>query len=260
MCRHQQPRRSGGFTLIELLVVIAIIAVLIGLLLPAVQKVREAANRATCTNNLKQLGLAVHQYDNTHGRFPPGQVSGPFPPAGVMRPVMHGWGAFLLPYLEQQDLANLYRWDLNQWGPPNQPVASHQLKIMQCPSAEPDRWMTAGLFSYGGKGACTDYLPIQGVDPVLPDLGWVDRVGNYQGILAPNFMARHSDIVDGTSNTLLISEDAGRPRQWRAGRPGPDQTVAGGVWTGGGVHLNQGSTPDGALQPGRCAINCTNAS
>src|SRR5262249_16544742 len=118
--------------------------------------------------------------------------------------------------------------------------------------------MTFGTFSYGGKGACTDYLPLQGVSPILADLGLVDRVGNYQGILAPNFMARHSDIVDGTSNTLLISEDAGRPRQWRVGRPGPDQTVTGGPWTGGGVQITQGSTPNGATKPGPCAINCTN--
>src|SRR5438128_2545572 len=104
-------RRSSGFTLMELLVVIAIIAVLIGLLLPAVQKVREAANRIQCGSNLKNVGLALHNFENTHGRFPPGGVVGPFPPAGVPNTTTHGWGPFLLPYLEQQPLADQYRWD-----------------------------------------------------------------------------------------------------------------------------------------------------
>src|SRR5216684_4370242 len=105
------PRR--GFTLIELLVVIAIIGVLIGLLIPAVQKVREAANRMSCTNNLKQLGLAFHHFADAHaGRLPPAKVQGPAPQMGFPWPTSHGWGVFLLPYIERQDLANQHRWDL----------------------------------------------------------------------------------------------------------------------------------------------------
>src|SRR5216683_2562547 len=257
ICNLKSKTRSG-LTLLELLVVIAIIAVLIGLLLPAVQKVREAANRVQCCNNLKNLGLALLQYENTYGKFPPGQTVGSFPEAGVTAAVQHGWGQFILSYIEQQTLASQYRWDLSQWDPGNQPVTSVLLKVFQCPSAEPDRFMTVGGFSYGGKGACTDYAPFHQVDIALVKLGLVDVVGNYQGVLSQNHMTRVSEITDGTSNTLLLSEDAGRPRLWQAGQPGPDQVVWGGPWAGGQNPLSmQGSKPDGS-RPGPCPMNCTN--
>jgi prepilin-type N-terminal cleavage/methylation domain-containing protein/prepilin-type processing-associated H-X9-DG protein len=253
-------RRWRAFTLIELLVVIAIIAVLIGLLLPAVQSVREAANRMACTNNLKNLGLALHNFENTRGKLPPGNVQGPFPEAGVTEPVQHGWAPYILPFIEQQPLLDLYRWDLDMYVPLNQPVAARQLKLFQCPSApEQDRFMTFGAFMWGGKGACGDYAPAFSVDPILVARGWIDRPADYRGVLVPNAMTRLHDITDGTANTILLTEVAGRPRQWRAGRAGPDQTIGGGPWAGfhTGIIL-QGSELDGATRPGRCAINCTN--
>src|SRR5262245_63661765 len=91
-------RKRSAFTLIELLVVIAIIAVLIALLVPAVQKVRDAANRATCANNLRQIGVAFHNYESNHRAFPPAYI------AVLSTPVAYPWGIFLLPYLEQDNL------------------------------------------------------------------------------------------------------------------------------------------------------------
>jgi prepilin-type N-terminal cleavage/methylation domain-containing protein len=122
--------RRRGFTLIELLVVIAIIAVLIGLLLPAAQKVREAAYRTQCVNNLLQLGLALHNYHGDYGTFPPGQVRAPFAPWQVN----HGWAVFILPHIEQLALYNTYHWDQPLAAPVNQPVVAHPLVL------RPENW------------------------------------------------------------------------------------------------------------------------
>jgi prepilin-type N-terminal cleavage/methylation domain-containing protein/prepilin-type processing-associated H-X9-DG protein len=271
MSRPPDSKARLGFTLIELLVVIAIIAILIGLLLPAVQKVREAASRLKCVNNLKQLGLAMHNYHGAQGAFPPAYINkGPYGTSGFN--FTHGWAPFLLPYVEQQPLYDLYRWDYPVYAPENQPVVARHLPIFQCPSApEQDRYMTITAFkAFGTKGACGDYTITLGVNPVLGSLGGVAPSGDYRGaltnmpmpalMLSPTFSGtRFADITDGTSNTILIAEDAGRPRVWQAGRSGPDEVLEGGPWDHyKGPIIFQGSTSDGTTKPGPCALNCTN--
>src|SRR5438552_7947341 len=142
---HARVRGRRAFTLIELLVVLAIIAVLIGLLLPAVQKVREAANRAQCLNNLKQMGLALHAYHDAQGSFPSGVVSRLRDPAWRLPAgncnafpddLGPGWGLFalLLPYLEQDNLYRSIRLDLPVADPANAAARRTPVKVFLCPS------------------------------------------------------------------------------------------------------------------------------
>src|SRR5262245_5972770 len=258
-----QRATRRALTLVELLVVIAIIGVLVALLLPAVQMAREAARRTACSNKLRQLGLACHQHHDTYGALPPGWVQEPFTvPQGQIQGA-HGTFPFLLPYLEQEALARCYRWDRRSQGPENQPVAAAQLKILQCPSAEPDRWVTAledpdNYASYGGRGACSDYGGVRDIDTRLVELGLVDQAADYRGVLTRGCLTRLCEITDGTSQTILVTDHAGRPKLWRAGRPVPGTYAIVAAWVGSTLTLGSGSTQDGATKPGPCAINCTN--
>src|SRR5438094_466561 len=213
-CSGRIPVVRTAFTLVELLVVIAIIGALVALLLPAVQMARESARRMACGNKVKQIGLACQQHHDTYGVFPPCWVNAPFSlPQGNI--VQGGAGTFpcLLPYLEQEALARMYRWDKRAQGPENQPVATTQLKVLQCPSAQPNRWVTAvedpGNYSFGGRGACGDYGGVREIDVRLVALGLVDPADNYKGVLQENSLTRLADVTDGTSQTILVTEHAG---------------------------------------------------
>jgi type II secretory pathway pseudopilin PulG len=216
--------------LIELLVVIAIIALLLGLLLPAVQKVRESASRLGCQNNLHQIGLALHHYHNNHDCFPPAYLyNGPPSPGGGGGPIrpgdMHaqfidrfwprsttvntdpgwGWAAFLLPYLEQEPLARQMDLTVNDTDPSMATMRTTVLPIYTCPAD-----LQTGVFTVYdirvnqrviGQAATNSYAACWG------DWGPVtDKPGT--GIFYKNSHTRILDIVDGTSNTIAVGERA----------------------------------------------------
>ena len=255
-----------GFTLIELLVVIAIIAILIGLLLPAVQKIREAANRMKCTNNLKQIGLGLHNYQAQNGYFPPGAVTnattaGPTrlrQKLGITTPSNHSWSPFLLPYIEQDNLHRLYDFNANWDSAANKTVRETPLPIMVCPSA-PGGVNRFNVKSSTVKAAAGDYAPDNAYSTVLEGLGLVDVSANPHGVLEVNEAWSIAEIRDGASNTSMIAECAGRPGNWRVGKLISATGHNDGGWADrDNEYITHGFAFDGASDPGPCHTNCTN--
>ncbi len=187
-------RRHIGFTLIELLVVIAIIAILIGLLLPAVQKVREAAARAKCQNNLKQLGLAMHNYEGANGAFPQGRNGYPKVVSAPAR---------LLASVEQANLQNLIDPEGTlAVGGQNDSAAKNRLTLFVCPS-DSQNGQVPGSVYYG-----TNYVACNGIGVSVDTAGTITaflKIADGNGVFAQN-PVRIAEITDGTSNTAAFSE------------------------------------------------------
>jgi prepilin-type N-terminal cleavage/methylation domain-containing protein len=242
-------RFALGFTLVELLVVIAIIGVLVALLLPAVQAAREAARRSSCTNNLSQLSLAIHQYEMAHGVYPPGTIAAAGPISNTQTGYHHSWTVQILPYIEQQNAYNLLDKRQSVYHPANAAVAANMPRLLMCPSSS-----ARGFPCYAG---CHH-------DKEKP----IDAKDN--GVFFLNSSIRYDDITDGSSHTIFIGEklpdawdlnwlsgtrttlrNTGAPINWLSFRNGlPRPTTGGGPPTPAMTSLPflESDEPDDAAQ------------
>lgn len=278
--------RKKGFTLVELLVVIAIIGILIGMLLPAVQQVREAARRTQCLNNMRQLGLACHNFESAFMRFPPGcnwnddsadQMRG----EQLLDRERIAWGAFILPYIEQNNLHTSYQsgttnWTTNWWlatmapvggaTTPGPPVASQVVPAYLCPSdAGGETIQALTVTEAAAPSAKSNYIAPAGAGnrnsgDAIEIRGEMDHLNNtvdnrdggnnstthLWGVWGKNSRTTISQISDGTSNVMLIGERATRTN-WDSGQdPDIEQLRPGGaVWAGVAFSNDQYTPPEG---------------
>ncbi len=280
-------RRCLGFTLIELLVVIAIIAILIGLLLPAVQKVRESAARIKCTNNLKQIGLGLHNHHDALGYFPAAWDKLPNP-TNPSAKVSHSWAPRALPYMEQQAVASKYRfdtnWDTGGVGNNDEAVVGpikQQVPNFTCPSAPSatDRLVQRGVTDYA---ATTERQWPNPHIPATPENNAAFSAADPQfiGVLGHGLYDTATKsatpcrrtipgITDGSSNTFLVAESAGRNKRFVMGKEVSAPSVPDALWTNAPWANPNNRVRIGGFNPswrqgqalpgdGPCAVNCIN--
>ena len=213
-------RKQSGFTLVELLVVIAIIGILIGMLLPAVQQVREAARRSTCLNNMRQLGLALHNYESAHSAFPPSRLApddNSIPAdLGDGQSAFQSWTTLILPNIEQTNLGDQFDYQkawFDNTGTPNTNFGSvgFQLPIFQCPSSptsertDPLHVVGAAAGDYGSINEVKKKVYTQVLDVPYPGSDAAS------GLLSKFEKNPIASCYDGTSNTFFVAECAGQP-------------------------------------------------
>ena len=222
----RKPYQRIGFTLVELLVVIAIIGILIGMLLPAVQSVREAARRTACLNNLRQLGLSLHNYESAFGEMPPqrlgptfsisSQISNQFGASSEFQ----SWTVSLLPYIEQVGIGGMYNFEeawFDNLDSQNYDLIQGQLPIFICPSVglrnrtDPYHVIGAAAGDYGTISEVDDDTYSDVLQVTVPP------VAAREGLLTKFKANKFRDCQDGLSNTLFVAECAGQPEAWVVG-------------------------------------------
>lgn len=205
-------RNARGFTLIELLVVIAIIAILIALLLPAVQQAREAARRSSCKNNLKQLGLALHNYESIHRLLPPGYLHKPDPAGSGANHMGYAWGLMILPQLEQTSLYQEFSYNIPIFDIAQRTPRERHLPVFLCPS---DPYSSNAFVvrddtvspveQYGAASYAANW------GPSTATVNLDDTPLLSQGVFYRNSATRFRDLTDGLSNTLVLGERTNGP-------------------------------------------------
>lgn len=248
-----------GFTLIELLVVITIIGILIGLLLPAVQSAREAARRAQCMNNIRQLGIALHNYHATNKSFPPASNWNASDNPGSSTTFKENWVVTLLPYFEQQALYNSINRTLPMSDPLNRTARGTRLTMMECPtdtghetffarSGESDNWARGNY----GANSCLGFLDTGFRDcHGRSSVRWSGAESRYnRGVMGSNASVGIDGIKDGTSNTILLAE-------LRVGIAAVDRR---GVWAMGSAGSSSmwGHASDDGNGPNSCVASADN--
>jgi prepilin-type N-terminal cleavage/methylation domain-containing protein/prepilin-type processing-associated H-X9-DG protein len=229
---HNSLRGRLGFTLIELLVVIAIIAVLIGLLLPAVQKVRDAAGRMSCQNNLKQIGLGLHNYHDTHKQFPPGYASAA-DASGTDTGPGWGWAAYLLPHVEQDNLHRQINFALPVENAANATARTQLLKVYLCPADSPPAILNVGPRNAAGQLTATTCTAAPA--NYVGSFGVGEPGVDGDGLFFRGSAVRIGDVTDGTGSTLAAGE-----RSYRYSEA---------IWAGAVTGAQQGATPGSPLSP-----------
>ena len=255
---NRENAKSGGFTLVELLVVIAIIGMLVALLIPAVQAARGAARRTACSNNLRQVGLAVLNYESAAGRFPPGQRWTALP--GRPDRSDYSWMALILPYVEAGSTFDQFNFKLSYLHPSNRVPSAFVVETYLCPSTsrrDKQRGADNLIRDWNGQVgvtlACTDYMGIAGPSNIRKNPATQRPYKRQQGILIgtkglenevrllESPPVKISSVTDGTSHTFMITECTGRGTEKEDEDPN-------GAWVSGKniTHLNTGVNRSGA--------------